>query len=951
MDYEKIFISYSWDGDAHQEWTQRFADRLEEIIELSVTFDRYDLDSFSDKNFFMEKAVFNTDLILAVITEDYSTKANSRKGGVGIETSMAVTRHWEEALGSGSSNIIPILREGENVPNYLKSKFYIDFRDDDEFEKSFQKLLDHIRGKSKAKRPDKKLSIHSVSQVQEFTRIEDFLKINYKNRRLLFDKSISTDFSGDNRIKFELWETKSPSLQYYLFLFNNTSIEKTVQRISTLLKNNKIIFTDLTVLKRNKSKKGYLDKLFRDNGMNINLTELTYSDYIWEYCIDEDAKRDLGIYTRPNFIDQSLIANDVEQKDLGPAFDYLKKKLEEDQQSTANVIIAPGGTGKTTLCSNLAKFYQKDSQLIPIFIESEEMKKSSDLLARKQVKSVFDLYDAYSSVCINQEDEYVFNKVTFEVSILTGKLILIIDGLDELIPLFQEGFDVDSFLKSIDDLNKEMNSSKIIITSRNDVISDNLVSVYSNISKFLLLGFDEVTCQKYLEKRFGKYENREKMIRVVQSNVRPLISKDENERVLPFIVDLLSSIVEDSQGVDSLNLELSFEDKDYESNAELTDYLVYAILRRESVRQSIDITINEVLDVFLELAISHTDEFPVKDLENIIEVYYPEIREELTDKLIRNPLISVNEGVCRFKYDFISEYLNTLSIIHFINNGKSLNDELVKLISKHAYGDSNVYKDVLRYYQNKEVDWSVAKCSKIIAKIRSQLTYDDVFRKDDYRFRALSFLVNLMLVLNKQLSKTEVMEVIKSEFGDDHSLYFLSIYGEARPLDFSNVHVHNSRFIGYKNFTQSKFDNTTFSNCVFENVGGGAVPTGLSACKFDSCQMGDLDIVVELAKSKTKENIALIEKELRTFFTSFFNRARFVDQKKSYVKFSDKVKGIDSNFFDSLLAKGIIEVKSAKSDETYYQVNAGYQDSVYTLIMNNAVDDKMRQIVNSLTQD
>ncbi|MGO3455781.1 MAG: TIR domain-containing protein [Marinomonadaceae bacterium] len=498
MEYEKIFVSYSWDGEKHQQWTKQLADRLEEISELTVTFDQYDLDSFSDKNYFMEKAIFETDLILVVITGNYNSKANARLGGVGIETSMAVSRHWEEALGSGKSNIIPVLREGEIVPNYLKNKFYIDFRSDDGFEKSFKSLLDHVKGTSKAIRPPKKYSLKNIPVIQEFTRIEDFLKINYKNRKLVFEPAQTTDFSGSNKIKFELWETKSPSLQYYLFLFNNISLEKTVQRITSLVKSTGLSVTHFTVLKRNNSKKGYLSKLFKDNGLAIELTELTYSEYIWEYCIDEDAKRDLGIYTRPNFIDQSLISNDEIKDDLGPAFDYFKKKLGEDEQSTANVIIAPGGTGKTTLCSNLAKYYQKENDVIPVFIESEEMKKSSTLLARKDIRSVFDLYDAYSSVCINQDDEYVFNKVTFEVSILTGKLILIIDGLDELIPLFHEGFDVELFLKSIDDLNKEMNSSKIIITSRNDVISDALVSTYSNLSKFMLLGFDDKTCKKYL---------------------------------------------------------------------------------------------------------------------------------------------------------------------------------------------------------------------------------------------------------------------------------------------------------------------------------------------------------------------------------------------------------------------------------------------------------------------
>ncbi|HDZ3049621.1 TPA: ATP-binding protein [Klebsiella pneumoniae] len=722
-------------------------------------------------------------------------------------------------------------------------------------------------------------------------------------------------------------------------------MEKTVQRLASLIEESDLKIDSITVLKSGSSKKGYLSSLFTYNKLKVRLTELTYSQFIWEYCIDEDAKRDLGIYTRPNFIDQSLISNDENKQDLGPAFDFFKNKLSEDEQSAANVVIAPGGTGKTTLCSNLASYYQKENEVIPVFIESEEMKKSHNLLARKQIKSVFDLYDSYASVCINQDDEYVFNKVTFEVAVLTGKLILIIDGLDEIIPLFHEGFDVDLFLQSVDDLNKQMNSSKIIMTSRNDVITDELMSKYSNINKYMLLGFDESTCQRYLEKRFRKFANNDQMIKAVQSNIKPLISKDENQRILPFIVDLLSSIAENSSGTDS-KLELFFEERDYDSNSEITDYLVYSILRRESVRQSIEISIVEVLDIFLELAITHNDSFPEQDLRDIVEAYYSEKGLELTEKILRNPLISSSGELCSFKYDFIFEYFNTLSIIKFVNN-VSKGEEYIKLMAKHANGDTAVYQDTLKYYQSNFED-SMRLVVSAINMIKSNITYDDSFKKDNYRFKAISFLTHLILDMNAQKSKSEKMDLLKSIFGDDKSVHHLAIYGDAKPLDFSNTHVFSSFFVGYKNFTLSRFNNTKFSNCVFENINNRSIAVDLNSCVFDSCQMGDLDEVIQLAKQRVNENRTMVEKELRMFFSSFYNRSRFIDQKKNYIKFSDKIKTINYSFFDGLLAKGIIEVKVEKSTETYYILNSNFHDSAYTLIMNNAVDDKMKLIVDSL---
>ncbi|CAH1598628.1 conserved hypothetical protein [Vibrio owensii] len=942
MHFEKIFISYSWDSEEHKAWTKQLADRLEEFFELSVSFDQYDLDSFTDKNHFMEKGVFDTDLVLVVVTGAYLDKANLRKGGVGIETKMSVVRHWDETLLSGQSNIIPILRDGNEIPNYLKEKFYLDFRDDLKFENSLNSLLEHITGKSRALRPKKKYSLSNIPLHHDLTRIEDFLKINYKKRKLVFDRKESTDFSSGKKIKFELWETRSPSVHHYLFLFNNIIIKDTISKLCELIKRDNISFKNLTVLKTGKSEKGYLERLFGENDVTVELTELTYPEYIWDFCIDDSAKSESGVYISPNFIDQSLVSNDEYQNDLGPAFDYIKKQLKDKTQSTANVIIAPGGTGKTTLCSFLADYYQKQDDVIVVFLQSEEIKKSAGYIKKEKITSVYELYETYASLCIDQDDEYVFDKVTFEVALLTGKLILIIDGLDELVTLFPDGFDIDNFLKSIDELNRELASSKVILTSRNDVFSDELVSKYSRLNKYKLIGFDNETCEKYLKKRFLKFSNSDVMLKKAFNNIEPLISKDENQRILPFVVDLLASLVETSNVGESLDFQLSFEGKDYESNADLTDYLVYSILRRESVRQDIDIPINEVLDIFIELATNFNDSFPKNELEEIVNVFYTEKASELTGKLLRNPLITVERDLCKFKYDFIPDYFNALSIINNINSSSST-EQFVKLIARHGFGETNVFKDVSKYFQSNENLVHLVAIS--VKAISSSINPDDVFKDSDYKFKAISFFVNLLFSVNGAMSKLERTKILNDIFGDGSGLYNLSIYGKGKPLDFSNIHVFNSKFVGFKSFTSSKFESSKFSNCYFDGIHSDKVHKNITPEMFDSCRLGDLEVLIDKAQAELTESREIIERELRKFFSCFFHRGRFKDQKKSYIKFSDRVKNIDGLFFDRLLQSGILSVNAKKSDETYYIVSGSYQDSVYSFLMNNTVDDKLRTVI------
>ena len=379
-----IFISYSWDSEDHQNWVGGLADRLEEIQEIHVTLDQYDLDSYGDKNFFMEKGVFESDVILVIVTENYVEKANARSGGAGIETKMASALHWAEAETKGESRLIPVLREGKGVPRYLKEKLYVDFRDPEKFEKSFGHLLKQLNQETRRTRPPKKHSIKEPPREKNLSRVEDFLRINHKKRDLVFEKKHTTDFSEGKRIKFELWRTESPSIDHFLFLFDNITISSTIERLSILLKRDKINLPRLTILRPETSRKDYLEKVFKENGLYTSLKELTYADYVWDYCIDDDAKNKKEIFQTPFFIDQPLIELEGDHEtDLGPSFPYLKSALEKPLQSSAKIIVAPGGTGKTTLCHKIAKYCNDSTSQVSVLIQSE-MLKSEDLSGLKK---------------------------------------------------------------------------------------------------------------------------------------------------------------------------------------------------------------------------------------------------------------------------------------------------------------------------------------------------------------------------------------------------------------------------------------------------------------------------------------------------------------------------------------------------------------------------------------
>ncbi len=78
----KVFISYSWDNEAHKQWVVEVASTLTENG-IYVYFDRYDLYAGKDMMYFMETSVRNADKVVIIMTPNYKIKAEKRTGGVG----------------------------------------------------------------------------------------------------------------------------------------------------------------------------------------------------------------------------------------------------------------------------------------------------------------------------------------------------------------------------------------------------------------------------------------------------------------------------------------------------------------------------------------------------------------------------------------------------------------------------------------------------------------------------------------------------------------------------------------------------------------------------------------------------------------------------------------------------------------------------------------------------
>ena len=140
----KVFISYAWTRQKTQDAVLELAERLR-YDGIDVVLDKWDFKEGNDKYAFMERCVTdeNIDRVLIICDKAYQERANGRQGGVGDETvviSSEVYGHMQQ------TKFIPLVFERDEynnhfMPTYIKSRKYIDFSNEANYEKSYEVLL------------------------------------------------------------------------------------------------------------------------------------------------------------------------------------------------------------------------------------------------------------------------------------------------------------------------------------------------------------------------------------------------------------------------------------------------------------------------------------------------------------------------------------------------------------------------------------------------------------------------------------------------------------------------------------------------------------------------------------------------------------------------------------------------------------------------------------------
>lgn len=153
----KVFISYSWTTPEHEAWVYELAQRLMVSDGVDVKLDKWDLKEGNDKYAFMERMVTSSEIdkVLIICDKGYQEKANENKGGVGTEKLLITPEVFESVE---QTKFLPIVAERdeagkEYLPNFIKSRIYIDLSQEEKFEQNYEQLIRSIYNAPLYKKP------------------------------------------------------------------------------------------------------------------------------------------------------------------------------------------------------------------------------------------------------------------------------------------------------------------------------------------------------------------------------------------------------------------------------------------------------------------------------------------------------------------------------------------------------------------------------------------------------------------------------------------------------------------------------------------------------------------------------------------------------------------------------------------------------------------------------
>ncbi|MGF7407991.1 RNA-binding domain-containing protein [Providencia alcalifaciens] len=788
------------------------------------------------------------------------------------------------------------------------------------------------------------------SQIKKDRSIENTVELFIsKNSNYSLDiDSLITHKDWEQNIIFEHYQLNDifSNIIKFIYIHEDASQVKTYR----YLRENKIITEDniknvmiLTERPSNinsvKRKENFISAFKTDKVLFID--EFGYQ-YLYKNCIEEFNKFNLPVYI------ESLVDNN--DGALESAHSVLKKWYKKNNDPLF-VVKGHGGIGKTTLAKQFLDYVHTENPESGIlFIDSNdiinELSRLSD--SSGKIDDVFDFYLAQYGYYESSQDK--FSKDLLKLSLDNGSLIIVLDGLDEVIARLGEKFKVTSFIDSIYDSKlSSMERSKILITCR-EHFWDNSSENDRVIPEITLKPFSIELAIDFFSQALGDDTN--KVDKAMELAKKIAIQQQENnsdiDYYIPYVLDLIVYLVKQNTDISlkgKLNsniLNLDFQN----------DFIVGSVCNRE-IKKLEALDIDAQIKLLTYIALSEDSSISIYDIKSILKNEIGiNADDTLIEKIKGHPLLTLTSNYKKliFRYDFFNIYFKSLHLSIFLKN-KNINnfDEKIKnLISGYVRYNNDFTRGICeRLSIDEEIKLFLIDCVESIET--DEMTYRNKSLISSLFIIPLTYLVASNAINSKVDIRSSLMKDFFQKGNDIIGFRILNLFGyeKIKPnFDFRNLTLIDCTFDNYEYFWDCYIDETTrFMSSEFKNIvpREGVKPTFFDETFYSDCDVSDIKNTLEARKIEVDSKNKAIRDELITFFKIFHERGNFYPKKQQHVK----SKLYASKLLPILLKNDVVESYTDKSKPSMQQYKiAEYYRPIVSFLEQGGTSSYLDEVVD-----
>lgn len=522
-----------------------------------------------------------------------------------------------------------------------------------------------------------------------------------------------------------------------------------------------------------------------------------------------------------------------------PALTHIVKLLAGEDQieadsSYADILVAPAGQGKTTLCRAIAnKIRLSYPDIIPVLVESNQWQKLIEL-------TLPNVLNAALLQMIPGATQLTSPKV-FQILVREKILVPIFDGFDELSLHPNASYTPATLLSELMNLIGGT-EARVLVTVREAFwekhVSGIPKSVTDQTRRLDLQGFSNQQRHRFFQKRLRRSEERDianRLSREIGTRLyegviaQPAMQADRASGI-PLMLELIALYVDGNPGA-------TFAPKTQDALGPLLE----AVCERENVRQKLDIPMQTQMLVFENLFRDYADDIPREELSLYVEEFVSGISEDRVQRFESHAFLSttVRDTVIP-RFETLRVYFVARWLANQLEGArtKEIDPEATRLLALHGSGSSDIFDYLADRFAGEPKEKVFACISHACQMVGSRSGWEG----------SSSALFHLCMRVAHRFERgrrerTEIVfELMLGTKSDEVRLDRVAIQGQVSGLDLSgktfshcelkNVEFYNCSFNEGTAFIRSRFTgDITFTNC--SDVG----LVELKECKFSDAAL------------------------------------------------------------------------------------------------------------------